>query len=316
MAVVGITTTLFVLSLGSQPKLGNCKLFPENNVWNVPVDRLPVHPRSQNYVQSIGTKEKLKADFGSGLWEGKPIGIPFLLADEKSVPTGKTYPVKFEYVEESDPGPYPIPPNAPVEGGETSDGDRHVLVVTETSCKLYELYDARFRTNTQSWTAGSGAIFDLNSNLLRPSGWTSADAAGLPILPGLVRYEEIEAGEITHAIRFTAKRTQKAFVWPARHFASKIKDPNVPPMGARFRLKADFKIEGFSEKNQVILRALKKYGMILADNGANWFLSGSPDERWNNDDLHQLRKITGDRFEVVDSDVLMVSSDSGETKQN
>ncbi|XDD51938.1 hypothetical protein AB3N59_06575 [Leptospira sp. WS92.C1] len=297
-----------LFQLNANPTLGKCEVFPANNIWNTPIDKLPVHSLSKAYVQSIGAQKKLKADFGSGLWEGSPIGIPFTLK------TGSPVSVKFEYAEESDPGPYPIPANPPIEGGETSDGDRHVLVLDEKTCKLYELYSARKKGN--AWTAGSGAIFDLKSNEIRPANWTSADAAGLPILPGLVRYEEVAAGEITHAIRFTARRTQKAYVWPARHYASKITDKNVPPMGMRFRLKANFNIEGFSKENQVILRALKKYGMILADNGSDWFLSGVPDEKWNNDLLHKLGKITGDQFEAVNSESLIVSPDSGEARQN
>lgn len=308
-----LLTFVFLFSFVSfrsyaSPVLGKCEVFPANHIWNTPVDHLPVHPRSDAYVRSIGVKKKLKADFGSGLWEGSPIGIPFTLK------TGSPLRITFEYADESEPGPYPIPANPPIEGGEQSDGDRHVLVLDEKTCKLYELYQARKKGN--AWTAISGAIFDLKSNTLRPEGWTSADAAGLPILPGLVRYEEVKAGEIAHAIRFTAKRTQKKYLWPARHFASKITDENVPPMGARFRLKASFNIEGFSKENQVILRALKKYGMILADNGSDWFMSGEPNENWNNDLLHKLGKITGDQFEAVDSENLMLSSDSGEAKQN
>lgn len=303
-----LSNFIFLFSLNAGPTLGKCEVFPANNVWNTPIDRLPVHPLSAAYVQSIGARKKLKADFGSGLWEGSPIGIPFTLK------TGSPLRITFEYQEESEPGPYPIPANPPIEGGEASDGDRHVLVLDEKNCKLYELYHARKKGN--AWTAGSGAIFDLKSNALRPDGWTSADAAGLPILPGLVRYEEVKAGEITHAIRFTAKRTQKKYLWPARHFASKITDANVPPMGTRFRLKESFNIEGFSKENQVILRALKKYGIILADNGSDWFMSGEPNENWNNDLLHKLGKITGDQFEAVDSEGLMVAPDSGEAKQH
>ncbi|EMK17242.1 hypothetical protein [Leptospira kirschneri] len=304
-----LLSSLFLNPLNSDPTLGNCEVFPANNIWNTPVDTLPLHPLSESYVRSIGAQKKLKADFGSGLWEGMPIGIPFILTS-----SANPVPVSFEYTEESEPGPYPIPHNAPIEGGETSDGDRHVLVVEQKTCKLYELYSARKKG--KSWTAISGAVFDLKSNQLRPANWTSADAAGLPILPGLVRYEEIASGEIKHAIRFTAKKTQKAYLWPARHYASKITDKNVPPMGTRFRLKASFNIDGFSKENQVILRALKKYGMILADNGSDWFLSGAPNEKWNNDQLHKLGKVLGDQFEAVDSESLMLSADSGETKQN
>ncbi|EMY79759.1 hypothetical protein LEP1GSC060_0911 [Leptospira weilii serovar Ranarum str. ICFT] len=309
LLVTLFTNILFLHSLNSNPKLGKCEVFPANNIWNTPIDTLPLHPLSEVYVRSIGTQKKLKADFGSGLWEGSPIGIPFILTSDVS-----PVAISFEYSEESEPGPYPIPTNAPVEGGDTSNGDRHVLVLEQKTCKLYELYSARKKG--KAWTAGSGAIFDLKSNQLRPANWTSADAAGLPILPGLVRYEEVASGEITHAIRFTAKRTQKAYVWPARHYASKITDKNVPPMGTRFRLKASFNIDGFSKENQVILRALKKYGMILADNGSDWFMSGSPNENWNNDQLHKLGKVLGNQFEAVDSESLILSPDSGETRQN
>ncbi len=301
--------SLFLHPLHSSPVLGNCEIFPANNIWNTPIDTLPVHPLSEAYVRSIGIQKKLKADFGSGLWEGQPIGIPFIVVSETS-----PVPISFEYSKESEPGPYPIPHNAPIEGGETSDGDRHVLVLEQKTCKLYELYSARKKE--KSWTAVSGAVFDLKSNRLRSANWTSADAAGLPILPGLVRYEEIVSGEIKHAIRFTAKKTQKAYLWPARHYASKITDKNVPPMGTRFRLKANFNIEGFSKENQIILRALKKYGMILADNGSDWFLSGAPNENWNNDQLHKLGKVLGNQFEAVNSESFILSPDSGEVKQN
>ncbi|EMJ94135.1 hypothetical protein [Leptospira alstonii] len=304
-----LLSSVFLHPLNSNPRLGSCEVFPANNIWNTPIDTLPLHSLSEAYVRSIGTQKKLKADFGSGLWEGSPIGIPFILTSEVS-----PVAVSFEYSEESEPGPYPIPPNAPVEGGDTSNGDRHVLVLEQKTCKLYELYSARKKGKV--WTAGSGAVFDLKSNRLRPANWTSADAAGLPILPGLVRHEEVASGEIKHAIRFTAKRTQKAYLWPARHYASKITDKNVPPMGTRFRLKADFNIEGFSKENQIILRALKKYGMILADNGSDWFLSGAPNENWNNDQLHKLGKVLGNHFEAVDSESLILSPDSGEARQN
>lgn len=272
------------------------------------MDTLPVHALSGAYIQSIGPQKKLKADFGSGLWEGGPIGIPFTLQ------TGKPVRVTFEYADESDPGPYPLPPRPPIEGGEKSDGDRHVLVLDEKDCKLYELFSARKAANG-NWQAGSGAIFDLKSNKLRPSGWTSADAAGLPILPGLVRYEEVAAGQINHAIRFTARNTQKAFVWPATHFASSKKDKGIPPMGMRFRLKSTFDTAKFSPHTRVILEALKKYGMILADNGSDWYMSGAPNEKWNNDILRELGRVTGNQFEAVDTSRLMLNAASGEAKK-
>ena len=286
-----------------------CQLFPANNFWNAPIDGLPTGARSDAYIASIGPDTGLHPDFGAGLYEGLPLGIPFV-----SVP-GAQPPVAITFTdagEESDPGPYPIPPDAPIEGGSCADGDRHVIVVQEETCTLYELYDAHPQPDG-SWQAASGARFDLASNTLRPAGWTSADAAGLPILPGLVRYEEIAAGAIPHALRFTAERTQDAYVWPARHEASDHADPTVPPMGQRFRLKADVDVSGFSPTNQIILQALKTYGMLLADNGSSWFLSGAPDDRWDNDDLHDLQEgIFGSDFEAVDCSSLMVDPDSGQ----
>ena len=215
------------------------------------------------------------------------------------------------YGSESDPGPFPVPADAPVEGGSGSDGDRHVLVVDRDNCLLYELYRA-FPQGDGSWNADSGARYDLRSNALRPDGWTSADAAGLPIFPGLVRYDEVAAGEIAHAIRFTAPQTRQAYVWPARHYASSSSDPSLPPMGQRFRLKAGVDISGYSGPVQVILRAMKKYGIILADNGSAWYISGAPDERWDNDMLHELDNVRGSDFEAVDCSALMVDPDSGQ----
>jgi hypothetical protein len=247
-------------------------------------------------------------DFGSGIWppdDGGPIGIPYVV-----VPAGQpSAPVSFYYPDESDPGPYPIPADPPIEGGPQADGDRHILIVQEETCLLYELYDA-WPTGDGGWEAGSGAIYDLRANDLRPAGWTSADAAGLPILPGLVRYDEVAAGEITHAIRFTAPETQRAYVWPARHFASDLTDERYPPMGQRFRLRAGYDLSGFAPQAQVILRAMQRYGIILADNGSPWYVSGVPDERWDNDVLHQLDRLTGDDFEAVDVSSLMVDPDS------
>jgi hypothetical protein len=217
-----------------------------------------------------------------------------------------------EAPDESDPGPYPIPADAPIEGSSCGDGDRHVLVVQEGTCLLYELY-AAYPQPDGSWQAYSGAVFDLNGYDLRPAGWTSADAAGLPILPGLVRYEEVAAGAIKHALRFTAANTQNAYVWPARHEASDDANPDLPPLGQRFRLKTNVDISGFSPTNQIILTALQTYGMMLADNGSDWFLSGAPDDRWDNDDLHELQeRITGDDFEAVDVSSLMRDTDSGQ----
>ncbi len=290
----------------------SCPLLPANNIWNTRVDDLPVHPQSSSWVSTIGASKSFHPDFGSGEWppgSGSPIGIPYI-----EVNGAPKVAVSFGYASESDPGPYPIPANAPIEGGPNSGGDRHVLVVDRSDCTLYELFDAHPQGGG-SWTAGSGAIFDLTSNDLRPSGWTSADAAGLPILPGLVRYDEVAAGEITHAIRFTAPQTQKAFVWPATHFASSLTSAEYPPMGARFRLRADFDISGYHPDVQVILLAMQRYGLILADNGSSWFLSGAPDERWDNDVLRQLKDLQGSDFEAIDVSSLIVSDGSGEARR-
>ena len=306
------TATLTWLSLpvfllpASAQTLGPCSVFPFDNIWNAAVDNLPLSASSALYVNTIGAGLPLHPDFGAGLWAGAPIGIPFVMVSSQPPVS-----VTFQYADESDPGPYPIPPNAPIEGGSTSSGDRHVLVVNRDNCVLCELY-AAYPQPGGGWTAGSGAIFDLQSDGLRPAGWTSADAAGLPILPGLVRYDEVAAGAIRHAIRFTAPQTQQAYVWPARHYASNLTGAQYPPMGQRFRLRADYDISGFSAANQVILAALKKYGMMLADNGSSWFLSGAPDDRWNNDDLHALTQLTGTDFEAVDVSPLMADPDSGQ----
>jgi hypothetical protein len=291
------------------PKIAGCSIFPYDNIWNTPIAQLPVDSNSQAYIQAIGADDPLHPDFGSGKYEGGPIGIPYVTVSGNQ----ELVPVSFEYDDESDPGPYPIPPNAPIEGGPDSDGDRHVLVVDQDNCMLYELFYA-FPEDDGSWSAASGAIYDLTSNALRPETWTSADAAGLPILPGLIRYEEVAAGKINHALRFTAPQTRQAYIWPARHFASDLTDENYPPMGQRFRLRSDFDASGFSPEVQVIIEALKTYGMILTDNGSPWFISGSPNEAWNNDVLGELKQITGSDFEAVDVSSLMINPDSGQAK--
>jgi hypothetical protein len=292
------------------PTIGACPVLPADNIWNTPVDQLPVAPNSSTFIATIGPTKPVHPDFGAGLYAGGPIGIPFI-----TVPGTQTkYPVTFQYASESDPGPYAVPLNAPIEGGSASTGDRHAIAIDTSNCILYELYYAF--PQTASWTAGSGAIYNLQSNALRPATWTSADAAGLPIFPGLVRYDEILAGEIRHAIRFTVPQTLKGYVWPARHYASSLTGAQYPPMGARFRLRASFDISGFSATNQIILRALKKYGMMLADNGSAWYLSGAPDDRWDNSDLHNLGLVTGADFEAVDVSPLMISADSGQARQS
>ncbi|MFN8387675.1 MAG: hypothetical protein U0X92_14835 [Anaerolineales bacterium] len=285
------------------PTLANCPMFPANNYWNARVDSLPVHPQSDSWIDSIGRDEGFHMDFGSGEWDGGPIGIPFNVVAGSAVPA---YEPEFYYPDESDAGPYPIPQNPNREWG----SDHHILVVDTETCVLYETYDMSF--DNGQWSGGSGAIWDLNSNALRPDTWTSADAAGLPILPGLVRYDEIAAGEIRHALRFTVEDTA-GYIWPARHQTS---DPQngISPMGARFRLKADYDMSGFPPEMQVLLKAMKEYGIVLADNGSNWYVSGAPDERWDNDMLHLLDVLTGNDFEAVDTSGMMVDEDSGEAR--
>jgi hypothetical protein len=274
-----------------------CPVFPKSNPWNQRVDKLPLVANSAAIVRSIGTGGSVHADFGSGVYEGAPIGIPVTTVSHSQ----KKVHVSFDYADESDKGPYPVPANAPIEGGRSSDGDRHVIVVDRDACKLYELYAAYPQSGGKSWKAGSGAIWSMRSNKLRPATWTSADAAGLPILPGLARYEDLQKGGIDHALRFTASRTRKAYIYPARHYASSLTDADLPAMGQRLRLKASFDVSGFPKQARAVLVALKRYGMILADNGSPWYITGAPNKRWNNDDLHQLGRVKGSDFEVVDT---------------
>jgi len=290
------------------PGIAGCPMFPPDSIWNTPVDALPVDAASAAYVATIGATRAAHADFGT-VYDGAPNGIPYVVV----AGTQPRVRVTFDYDDESDPGPYPIPPGAPIEGGPSASGDRHVLVVDHDACRLYELFDAAPQPDG-SWHAGSGALYDLRSHALRPAGFTSADAAGLPMLPGLVRYEEVAAGEIAHALRFTAPQTRNAYVWPARHRASSLAGGQYPPMGQRFRLKASVSLASFAPRVQVILRALRTYGMILADNGSSWFVSGAPDPRWDDDELHQLGRLTGNDFEAVDVSSLMVSADSGQAQ--
>jgi hypothetical protein len=281
------------VQLGANASFGGTRLLPDDNPWNQDISTEPVDPNSDNLIKSIGLDKPLHPDFGT-VYQGNPNGIPYVIVsgDQKKVP------VTFRYADESDPGPYPIPPDAQIEGGEKSKGDRHVLVVDKDNWKLYELFSA-YRDG-DGWKAGSGAIFDLKSNKLRPAGWTSADAAGMPIVPGLVRYDEaVEQKKIEHALRFTIVKSRRAYVYPATHFASPHKDENLPPMGMRVRLKADYDIKPFPPEVQVILRALQRYGMIVADNGSDWFLSGAPDPRWSDGNLRTMKKIKGKDFEVV-----------------
>ena len=277
------------------PVIGGCQVFPQDNAWNQDISNAPVSANSANYmarIAALGGNQKLHADFGAD----PTYGIPYVV-----VPAGQPMvPITFTaYGDESDPGPYPVPANAPVEGGANSDGDRHVLVLQQGACKLYELYRA-FK-NGSGWNADSGAVWNMNTGVLRPAEWTSADAAGLPILPGLVRYDEVKSGKITHALRFTVSKTQRGYILPATHWASSSTDTNLLPMGARLRLKASFDTSGYSGDARVILEALKTYGMIVADNGSNYFITGATDSRWNDDDLNQLKNVPGSAFEVVDT---------------
>jgi hypothetical protein len=288
-------TALWAASPPANRDLTGVQVFPPDNPWNTDISKLPVHPRSDVFINSIGREKNLHPDFGS-FYQGRPSGIPYVVirGDQPRVP------LTYSYGGESDPGPYPVPDDAPVEGGPDARGDRHVLVIDRDNHRLYELYKAYKVPG--GWKAGSGAIFDLSANRLRPKGWTSADAAGLPIFPGLVRYDEVvEKGELTHAVRFTCERTQRGFISPARHFASSSNDPNLPPMGLRLRLKADYDVSGFPEHVQVILRGLKKYGMLLADNGGDWFITGAPDPRWNDEELGAIKRVKGKDLEVVET---------------
>ncbi len=275
----------------------SCAVFPSDNIWNTPVNTLPVNPLNKVWKRSMDARTTfLHPDFGP-----PPYGIPYTVVGSST----PTVSIKFRYASESDPGPYPFTSSTPIEQG----SDRHALMVNRDTCTLYELFDARW--NNGSPTAGSGAIFDLNSDALRPAGWTSADAAGLPILPGLVRYDEVQAGAIDHAIRFTAVCTRDRYVWPARHKAG-VSNPDCPPMGARFRLKAGFDISGYSPQIQVILQAMKTYGLILTDNGANWYFQGTEDARWSNNVLDQLKTVPARAFQAVDESACQVSANSAQ----
>lgn len=276
------------------PHLGGCPMFPASNAWNQEIATAPLHPLSAqiiNHIQAIGSKA-LHPDFG----ENQSYGIPFVVVPASQPPVAINYGL---YGDESDPGPFPIPPNAPIEGG-GGGGDSHVLVLQQQTCQLYELFAASHNADG-SWSADSGARWDLNTGALRHIGWTSADAAGLPILPGLVRYDEVAAGAINHAIRVTFSKTQKGFVLPATHLASGDPDPTLPAMGMRLRLRADFNVNALTGQARVIATAMQRYGLIVADNGSNWFFQGAPDPGWNDDDLNQLKAIPGTAFEVVDT---------------
>jgi hypothetical protein len=298
LVLLGAAAIPALVSAHPLPGAPSCPVFPSDNPWNQRVDRLPVAKNSAALIASIGLDRPVHPDFGT-VYDGAPNGIPFAVVSGRT----RRVPVHFEYADESDRGPYPIPPNVPIEGGPQSSGDRHVIVVDRDTCRDYELFSAYPHRGGAYWMAGSGAIFNLRSDRLRPAGWTSADAAGLPILPGLARYDEVARGAIDHALRFTAPCTAARYVYPARHFASTCSG-FYPPMGLRVRLKADVDISGLPYQARVVAQALKRYGMILADNGSPWYISGAPNPRWNDDALHQLDQLTGRDFEVVDTSSL------------
>ncbi len=283
------------IKTGVGSSLRGARPFPDADPWNRDISRSPVDPASDVLIKSIGLDKPLHADFGT-VYQGRPIGIPYVVVarDQPRVP------VQFDCPEESDPGPYPIPPDVPIEGGlnAPADSDRHVLMIDRDEWKLYELFGVH--RGPDGWRAGSGAIFDLRNNTTRPAEWTSADAAGLPIFPGLVRPDEVlDAGLIRHALRFTCRKVRRAYVAPARHYVNREKSPALPPLGLRVRLKPGFDTRTFPKPARVILDAMKTYGMILADVGSDWFVSGSPDKRWADDDLGSLRRVTGKHFEVI-----------------
>jgi hypothetical protein len=298
-------------ALGPYPSLGSCQVFPDppaslsprapslpsQAAWNQDISKAPRDPRSAAYIAYIEAHggDRLHPDFGSP----RPYGFPFAVVG----PGQRKLPVRYAaYGSESDPGPFPVPAGAPVEGGNRSDGDRHVLAVDRAGCKLYELYRAFYLAQPRPhWRADSGVAWDLRSTALRPAGWTSADAAGLPIFPGLVRYDEVAAGRLEHAIRVTFESTRDAWVHPASHCAGDTASPSAPPMGLRLRLEAGYGLGGFSGHARTIAEAMKRYGLIVADNGSNWFFSGSSDRRWDDESLNQLKRIPGSAFEVVKS---------------
>jgi hypothetical protein len=290
---------LSLTGAATAPKLGGCPVFPASSPWNQRVDKLPVAVNSTQLIASMGTTAGVHADFGSGLYDGSYIGIPYVVVHGKQTPKSR---VTFDYADESDKGPYPIPKNVPVEGypGHADQGDRHVLIVDSDSCRLYEL--GGMSKSKGHWSGWAGAIWNLRSNAVRPAGWTSADAAGLPILPGLARWDgDAATGVIRHALRFTAARTRRAYIYPARHYASSSTDPSLPPMGLRVRLKASVDISKLPPQARIVAQAMKTYGLILADNGSNWYVTGAPSPKWSNDQLHALGGLTGADFEVVDT---------------
>jgi hypothetical protein len=311
-------TAVVALALVAQPASAavraipgtTCTAFPADNVWHADIRTLPVHARSGQWMSHMSPTRKLHPDFGPSYGaQPVPYGIPVTVVAGTHAKVG----VHFDYASESDRGPYPLGSDTKIEGGTNADGDRHAVIVDKSTCRLYETYATR--KNGTAWYAGSGAIWNLKSNALRPRGWTSADAAGLPILPGLLRYDEVAAGSVDHAIRFTTDRTNRAYLWPARHQAGSVSDPSYPPMGARFRLKAGYSLAGLRPDTQTVLRAMKTYGLILADNGSPWYFQGTSDTRWPSALLDQLKRVPASAFEAIDESRLMVSVDSGQARR-
>jgi hypothetical protein len=310
LAVLPLVLTTAGTARASLPGAPGCPVFPANNVWHADVSALPVHPRSALWLAtSGGAAVKLHPDFGWAGGTAAPYGIPYDIV-------GATYPrvpVALTYADESDPGPYPLGPDTTIEGGQDATGDRHALVVDADACVLYETWDTHY--DPAGSHAGSGAVFDLRSNAVRPAGWTSADAAGLPVLPGLLRLDEVRVGNVDHAIRFTLSKTDRSYVWPARHQAG-VGPGNglLPPMGAWFRLKASYDTSAFGPDTRVVLAAMKKHGMIVADNGSDWFFSGSAEYDWPDQLVAELKQVPASAFEAVDATPLMVSPDSAEPR--
>jgi hypothetical protein len=305
--------------VATQPALGvgtsrnlpgsTCPAFPANNYWHADISALPLHPRSAQWLSNMSPTRKLHPDFGPSYGEQPvPYGIPITYVNKYH----QRVPVYFEYPAESDRIGYPLGSDTKIEGGQMTSGDRHAIIVDTSVCRVYETWATR--KNGATWFAGSGATWWLTSNALRPSGWTSADAAGLPILPGLLRYDEILAGKVDHAIRFTTNVTDRRFIWPARHQAGSVSNPAYPPMGARFRLKRGYSLTGLRADTQVVLRAMKAHGLVLADNGSPWYFQGTQDTRWPEAMLNQLKAIPASAFEAVDSGRLMVSPNSGQSR--
>jgi hypothetical protein len=313
-----VATTLGITPMGTavpteaSPSLSGCAVFPSDNVWNTDISSLPVHAQSATWLSDMGgPAQRLHPDFGASGNPKAPYGIPYTVVSASHAKVK----VNFTYASESDQVPYPLGPDTPIEGGAKSRGDRHALMIDQSTCTLYELFNARYRPRRS--TAGSGAVFDLKANgPLRPAGWTSADAAGLPIFPGLLRRDQVEAGSVDHAIRFTAQLTDRSYVWPARHQAGAAADSSYPPMGARFRLRADFDASHFRADSQVVLTAMKHYGLILADNGSNWFFQGAADNGWNSSMLDELKTVPAGAFDAVDESSLMIDPNSGQAWQS